>query len=209
MPHDLIPLASISGAVVLADAEIEAVRDYAEAQHAASTCACYDRDWRIFTAWCAARHASPLPAEPATVAAFLASQASVGGVKASTIGRRLAAIRYAHRLAGVVDSPTSSELVRATLRGIRRKLGTALEQKAPATADVIAAMLKHCPAETLIGARDRALIALGFAGAFRRSELIALRVEDLADCADGLIVTIRHSKTDQEGQGQKWPSCAG
>ena len=58
----------------------------------------------------------------------------------STIGRRLAAIRYAHRLAGVVDSPTSSELVRATLRGIRRKLGTAPEQKAPATTDVVGAI---------------------------------------------------------------------
>jgi site-specific recombinase XerD len=58
-----------------------------------------------------------------------------------------------------------------------------------------------CPA-TLIGARDRALLALGFAGAFRRSELVALQVEDLAPCADGLRVTVRRSKTDQEAQGQ-------
>jgi site-specific recombinase XerD len=153
-------------------------------------------------AWCASRSLAPLPAEPATVAAFLAAQAQAG-IKASSIGRRLAAIRYGHRLAGFIEPPTNSELVRATLRGIRRTLGTAPEQKAPATADVIAVMLKHCPAETLIGTRDRALAALGFAGAFRRPELVALQVADLMEVPDGLRVLIRKSKTDQEGQGQE------
>jgi integrase len=63
-------------------------------------------------------------------------------------------------------------------------------------------LLDACP-DTLIGKRDRALLALGFAGAFRRSELVALEVADLIEVADGLRVVIRHSKTDQEGQGAK------
>jgi integrase len=63
-------------------------------------------------------------------------------------------------------------------------------------------MLSHTPA-TLTGSRDRAILALGFSGAFRRSELVALDVEDLADDPAGLRVTIRKSKTDQEGRGQQ------
>ena len=88
------------------------------------------------------------------------------------------------------------------MRGIRRAIGTASAQKTPATADIIAEMLKNCP-DNLKGTRDRALLALGFAGAFRRSELVALSVEDLAEVPDGLRVMIRRSKTDQEAQGQE------
>jgi integrase len=94
--------------------------------------------------------------------------------------------------------------VRAVLRGIRRTIGAAREGKAPATADVLKQMLALCP-DTLAGASDRALLALGFAGAFRRSELVALEVADLAETPDGLRVLIRHSKTDQEGQGAEVP----
>ena len=86
------------------------------------------------------------------------------------------------------------------LRGIRRTIGAAKQGKRPATADVLTAMLALCPA-ALAGHRDRALLALGFAGAFRRSELVALEVADLVETPDGLRVTIRRSKTDQEGQG--------
>jgi len=86
------------------------------------------------------------------------------------------------------------------LRGIRRTIGAAREGKAPATADVLKQMLALCP-DTLAGKRDRALLALGFAGAFRRSELVALQVEDLVETPDGLRVTIRRSKTDREGEG--------
>ena len=98
------------------------------------------------------------------------------------------------------EPPTNQEGVKAVLRGIRRTIGAAREGKAPATADVLKQMLALCP-DTLAGKRDRALLALGFAGAFRRSELVALEVADLAETPDGLRVTIRRSKTDQEGQG--------
>jgi hypothetical protein len=81
-------------------------------------------------------------------------------------------------------------------------IGTASQGKASATADVLSAMLAQCP-DSLSGKRDRALLALGFAGAFRRSELVALQVEDLTEVPDGLRVVIRHSKTDQESLGQE------
>lgn len=88
------------------------------------------------------------------------------------------------------------------LRGIRHTLGTAPRGKTPATAEMIAHMVAACPT-TLIGLRDRALLAFGFAGAFRRSELLALEVEDLSEAGDGLRVLIRRSKTDQDAQGQE------
>ena len=74
--------------------------------------------------------------------------------------------------------------------------------KAPATADLIGQMLALCQ-DTMIGKRDRALLCLGFAGAFRRSELCALQVADLTEVPDGLRILIRRSKGDQEGQGQE------
>lgn len=198
--HDLIPL-SPSAAGALALAEVEAVRAFADAEKAVSTRRAYSSDWAIFHGWCVPRGHAPLPATPATIAAFLAAEAEAGS-KASTINRRVAAIRYAHKLAGITEPPTNTELVRATLRGIRRTIGTRATQKAPALAGQLRAMLDACP-DTLAGKRDRALLALGFAGAFRRSELVALEVEDLVEVPDGLRVTIRWSKTDQEGQGHE------
>jgi site-specific recombinase XerD len=185
---------------VQADAELAAALSFAEQEKSEGTRRAYRSDWRIFTAWCIARGLEPLPAAPDTIARFLASQAQAS-VKASTIGRRAAAIAYAHKLAGH-EPPTNVEAVRSVLRGIRRSIGTAPARKLPATADLIGEMLKHCP-DTLAGKRDRALLALGFAGAFRRSELVALQVSDLVEAPDGFRVTIRRSKTDQEGQGQE------
>ena len=96
--------------------------------------------------------------------------------KPSTLGRRIAAIRYAHKLAHL-DTPTDSEAVKATLRGIRRTFGGAKVRKAPAIAAEMHSMVAMAP-DRLSGLRDRALLLLGFAGAFRRSELVALDVAD-------------------------------
>jgi site-specific recombinase XerC len=107
----------------------------------------------------------------------------------------------AHKATGL-DSPTSAGMVRNTLKGIRRMLGTAAAPKSPTLTDDIRLMVDATDAG-LIGARDRALILLEFAGAFRRSELVGL---DIADCAfgkDGLAVTLRRSKTDQDCAGRK------
>lgn len=184
--------------------DLAAAADYAAREKAASTRRAYASDWRAFTTWCAARGVPTLPAEPAAVAAFLAAEADAGR-QVRTLARRCAAIRYAHRLQQL-PTPTDAEAVRATLRGIRRTVGTAPRQKAPATTDVVLALVHHAEAaiaqgRTLEGRRDRALLLLGFAGAFRRSELAALTVADLEEVPQGLRVHVRRAKTDQEGAG--------
>ena len=188
------------GAIAMLQDDLAAARSFVDASSAASTRRADQSDWRIFSAYCEARGLSPLPAAADTVMAFLSAEA-MGGAKSSTLGRRVAAIRFAHKAAGIEPS-TNSEAVKAVMRGIRRTVGAAKVQKAPATADRVREMLDRCP-DTIRGKRDRALLALGFAGAFRRSELVALTVEDLVEAPDGFRITIRHSKTDQEGQGQE------
>ena len=178
--------------------EIAAAAEYAHAEKAVATRRAYRTDFQIFGAWCESRGVTALPADASAVAAFLAHEAT-RNVRPSTIGRRVAAIRYAHKLAGF-PLPTDDERVRATLRGIRRTVGTAAVKKTPATAEWVIAMAP-LPGARLSSLRDRALLLLGFAGAFRRSELAALRVEDLEETGEGLRITIRQSKTDQEGRG--------
>ncbi len=180
-------------------ADLEAAKTFARDQHADATRQAYRSDFRIFRDWCVTRSLPHFPAAPETISAFIAAEAKAG-VKTSTITRRLAAIRYAHVLAGY-EPPTNSEVVKATMKGIRRTLGTAPVQKAPATARIVARMVGSCPSD-LRGLRDRALLLLGFSGAFRRSELAAFQVEDLEEVEGGLRVHVRRSKTDQEAAGQ-------
>ncbi|KQO49977.1 integrase [Methylobacterium sp. Leaf85] len=174
------------------------VQAYQRASKATSTVRAYMTDARVFQEWCAGYGFRSLPATAQTLAAFLGHEAEAGRAT-STIGRRLAAIRYAHKLAGVAD-PTEDEAVHAVMKGIRRRAGMVVTPKAAATVDVLTAMLMHVP-PGLGGKRDKALLALGFAGAFRRSELVALDVADLREDAEGLRVMVRRSKTDQEGKG--------
>jgi site-specific recombinase XerD len=169
----------------------------AQAEKAASTRKAYGTDFRLFRAWCDAKGVSSLPAAAETIAAYLAAEAKTA--KPSTLDRRVAAIGYAHKLAGL-PLPTDAEGVRATMRGIRRTFGSSKVRKAPAVAAKMLGMVAMAPVD-LAGLRDRALLLLGFAGAFRRSELVALDVADVEETVAGLRVTIRHSKTDQEGQG--------
>jgi len=174
--------------------------DYGRAALSANTMRAYRGDWLEFEGWCAARGRPHLPATPATVANYASSLASAGK-KVPTIARKLAAIRFFHRGAGV-ENPTDNAGVSAILKGIRRTVGTAPRQKAPATVDIIHALLARIDTETLQGKRDRALLLLGFAGAFRRSELVSITVEDLTFSDEGVDVFLPKSKTDQEAKGQ-------
>jgi site-specific recombinase XerD len=178
--------------------EMRAAANYARAEKAAATKRAYSKDFKLFRGWCAERSLSALPASAEVVAAFLACEAE-RGCRPSSIGRRIAAIRYAHKLAGLA-LPTDDERVRATIRGIRRSIGAAPVKKAPATVERILMMVPIAD-DRLATIRDRALLLLGFAGALRRSELVALDVADIAETSEGLRVTIRRSKTDQEGCG--------
>jgi integrase len=190
--------------------ELEHVRRFAEASTAPSTRTAYARELASFTAWCSSKQRTALPALPATLAAYLSALA-VGSTtrrdgrpraprKAAGIDLALAAITAAHRAAGF-DSPRDSAGVRAVRRGIRRELGTAPREAAPLLTPELRRALAALPA-TLHGARDRALLLLGWAGAFRRSALVALDVADLVVGTEGLAVTLRRDKTDQEGRGR-------
>ena len=143
----------------------DAARDYLRSSKSAATRRAYAADARHFQSWCDRHGLEALPAAPETVCAYLAAMAR-SGLKASSISRRAAAIRFLHRAADL-EPPTNSEAVKATLQGIRRSLGTAPVRKAPVTAEVVGMMLEALP-EGLKGLRDRALLLLGFAGALRR-----------------------------------------
>lgn len=174
-------------------------RDYAEASLSEATRRAYRSDWAHFKTWCAEKRVSALPTSPQALAAYITDLARTR--KVSTINRRLAAIAAAHRRAGK-DSPTTHPSLRTVLEGLKRKKGMAAVRKAPALTSQIRDIVKELP-KTLAGLRDRALLLLGFAGALRRSELVALDVEDVALCDEGLVLTIRRGKTDQRGYGRK------
>jgi site-specific recombinase XerD len=180
-------------------ATLELAADFAKASKAKATQDAYESDFRIFESWCRTRGLKPLPASAESLCAFLADQASLGK-RASTLGRRLAAIRYFHRAAGF-DTPTGDEKVKAVLSGIRRTIGAAPVRKKAATSDLVLSMVPR--GDSLRELRNRAILLLGFAGAFRRSELVALNVDDTEKTAEGMLVTLRRSKTDQEGLGRR------
>ena len=139
-----------------------------------------------------------IPATSEAVAEYLAAHADQHSP--ATLCRRLVSIGKAHTSQGY-SSPTDSDLVRATLRGIRHSHGSAQRQVAAALKEDVLAMVSGLSG--IKGVRDRALLLLGFAGAFRRSELVSLNVADIAQTNQGVIVQVRFSKTDQEGRGRK------
>ncbi|WP_124846798.1 site-specific integrase [Acidipila sp. EB88] len=182
------------------DPLLEQAELYLEAAKAPSTLRAYRSDWEHFLGWCEHRGVAALPAEPGTVALYLVALAA--SHKPATITRRLTSITKAHAIAGH-PTPAKMEhaIVAETLQGIRRELGTRQTGKtALVTADLIQ-VLAHLD-EGLGGVRDRALLLVGYSGAFRRSELATFQFEDLAWVDEGAVLTLRRSKTDQAGQGR-------
>lgn len=159
----------------------------------------YRSDWVDFASWCEKYHRASMPALPDTVAYYLADRSQ--DLKTSTLKRRLATIAEAHRAAGF-ESPTKHTQVRYVWAGICREKGMAQAHMKPTLTRHIREMIAHLP-DSLLGLRDRALILLGYAGAMRRSELVAIDVTDLAIAEEGIVVIIRKSKTDQMGIGRK------
>jgi integrase len=152
----------------------------------------------MFLAWCRGVDRVALPADPATVALFLAAQAKLG-IAPSTLGRRLAAIRLMH-VGARLASPHDALEIDEVMRSIRLAWKRPIAQKVPAVDEEIKRMVDAVEPQTLKG--DRALLLLGFAGAFRRSELVARDAKHLTERPEGLEVLIASSKTDQEGAGQ-------
>lgn len=172
----------------------EAVRDLIEHSVSDSTRTAYASDLKHVSEW-----GGMLPATPEVVAAYIAAHAGLLAV--ATITRRVATLSKAHQtMAG--RNPCQSALVKATLQGLRRKHGTAQKQAKALTREDLFAILDPM-GDSLRDVRDRALLLLGFAGGFRRSELVGLDVTDIELVRQGIIITLRHSKTDQEGAGRK------
>lgn len=178
----------------------EQAREYLHQAKAAETLRGYRIDWNDFAGWCQRHGQAALPAAAETVALYLTAHVQTHST--ATLQRRLASISQAHAAGGYAESPTKSALVRSVWQGIRREKGVARKGKAPAlTADLI--RMVHVLPPTIIGKRDKALLLLGFAGALRRGELVGLDVSDVDWQEQGIVLTIRRSKTDQEGAGQK------
>ena len=175
-------------------------REFAAAAKSANTLRAYAADWNDFRQWCEVHAAPALPAAPETVAFYLTDRSAI--LKTSSLARRLTTINRAHEAAGHPSPATMRNPVVAEVwKGIRRTKGTAGAGKRP----FLTADLKKISGELppgLQGIRDRALLLVGFAGGFRRSELARLRIEDLKDTAEGMVATLRRSKTDQEGLGR-------
>lgn len=177
----------------------ERAKNYIAQSKAGNTVKSYKSDWADFVTYCDEHSLSNLPADDRTIISYITELAQ--DKKVSTINRRISAISQAHQAAGY-ETPTQTFAVRAVLKGIKNTKGTMPDKKQAAGIDDVKLMVETL-GNKLIDIRDRALVLIGFAGAFRRSELVSLNIEDIKADRNGITVTLRHSKTDQEGQGIK------
>jgi len=187
--------------------------DLATPDHAPATERAYAHDWADFAAFCGRHGLAPLPAAPQTLALYLKAletqrSRSPAGLAAGTVGlslptlrRRLAAIASRHATAGL-ETPTEHSLVRRLLRRYSRARGTAVRKKEPLPIQQLPVILMAMPDDQL-ATRDRALLLLGYAGAFRRSELVALDVEQLRFTGAGCYVWIASAKNDPWKKGRE------
>lgn len=180
-------------------------RSYFESARAPATLQAYKSDLTDFETWAEvdAGGRSTLPASPETVAMYIGDLAG-RGLKASTINRRLTAISVMHQ-SSQLESPTDDQRVKDVLKGIRREHGSYQKGAAPLLTSTLRRMILAMPEKTeqekAVAARDATLLLVGYAGAFRRSELASLRLEDIEFTEDGAVILLRRSKTDQEGRG--------
>ena len=191
---DIISNAEILPQEVLPASLVPTVNAYIEAALADRTRKEYRTDLKRFLKW-----GGTLPASSELVAGYLAAHATTHAI--ATLQRWLVSIGRAHTTQKLPD-PTKTEHVKTVFKGIRRQHGKPQRQVEPALRDDLATMIRELD-DSVRSLRDRALLLLGFAGALRRSELVSLTLGDLAFSDAGLTVTLRRSKTDQEGRGRQ------
>lgn len=190
--------ANSTSLTTLADLHSQAA-DYIKQAKSANTWRAYKADWADFDQWCASHSLPSLPATPAAVALYLTDRAST--LKPASLQRRIASIAQ-HHIGNHQPDPTKSAEVKETWRGIRRAKGVSQNQKTPVLIDQLKQILFQLP-DTTKGKRDKALLLIGLCCGLRRSELVALNVEDIKYVREGMIITLRKSKTDQESAGRE------
>ena len=178
---------------------VASAKQYAKNSRADSTTRVYQADWLRFTVWCAEAHLSPLPVAAETLVLYLTHRADLGR-RPSVLEREMASLSVAHRLAGYL-LPRHDPLVREVIAGIRRSKKVAPKQALPLLPPDLRVICAQLP-DTLAGARDRAILLMGFAGAFRGSEIGNLLISNVTFSDDGATVLLGSSKTDQEGRGR-------
>lgn len=167
-----------------------------------NTLKAYLADWNDFHYWCRMQNCPSLPAAPETVVNYINDLAD--HATANTAARRLSAISENHRAAGFIsDNPVLSPLVKSSIAAIKREKGILQNPKQPLLLEDLALLEPHFAPFGLTGIRDKALLFLGFSGAFRRSELVALQYDDLTFSKEGVMIRIKRSKGDQEGIGEQ------
>jgi integrase len=161
----------------------------------------YESDWILFEAYCNGFALSPLPATPVTVADFLSNVRTLKNerYKPSSLQRYLVSIKRKHKRNGHLD-PTHNDIIIELMRGIRRNETRCKRQASAMKFNELIKRVTTLP-NTNKGIRDKALLIIGFGGAFRRSELASLKLSDVQDTEYGIAITLRKSKTDQTGKG--------
>jgi integrase len=196
-PPEASPAATAPTLTPAGQAALAAAQAFTRKAAAANTLRAYKADWTHFADWCAAHGFVAVPAAPAIVGAYLASLA--GSHAPTTIRRRLAALGKLHRFNDLAWNPAHRE-IQGPLQGVLRTHGRPVRKAAALTLPMLRQLVATCD-QGARGRRDRALLLFGFVGALRRSELVALRVEDVTVAAGGLRLRIVRGKTDQAGQG--------
>ena len=211
--HELAPVAAPSvvqpapGAHTAIDREVSnSTRNRILSGFAINSTRAYTRQWQAFTTWCTQTRRTPLPATGETLAEYIGHLAD-HDLSPQTIEQALAAIRTQHRNTNHPGLPDTrgARLVLRSYRRQRAEAGHRTRKAAPVTIDALRAMVDTCDATTTAGLRNRVILVLGLAMMGRRSELAALDITDLAVTPDGLLVTVRMSKTDQDAQGAEVP----
>ncbi len=174
--------------------EIETLKNLKNSK-ANNTLRAYQSDFRDFSVFCAKNGLSSIPTQPKIIALYITHLSKTS--KFSTLKRRIASISVIHKLKGhYLD--TKHPIIMENLHGIKRTLGSRQKAKKPLLINDLKLIIKAIDKEKV---RDKALILIGFAGGFRRSELVNIDNEDIEFVKEGVKILIKRSKTDQSGEG--------
>lgn len=185
----------------LTNADAERIATAIAAARTDATRHVYALIWAQWERWCTTRGVAALPGDPLALCAYLTERAAAGKAN-GTLNMTCVVVRHVHRMTGA-DDPVATEAVRQVRRGLSRTYGAQPRRLArPLTVEEIRQIVTGIDRTTPIGARDAAIILLGYASAMRRAELVALTMADVEHQPAGLLLHIRKSKTDQEGHGQ-------